>query len=160
MINGAANSCTSVPVKRCHRAMTCPRRVQTRWRAPMMTLATGCERRRTGGVTLVELTIVVFVLAILMAVAVPSFVRSYKTAQLNAAARAVVTLSQLARVQAAEHQADAQLHVELDRQMFSVTQKIVTTTEDDTTNPIEVTHKTISLPTESRLVAAERTDEP
>ena len=104
--------------------------------------------------------IVLFILATLMAVAVPSFLRSYKTAQLNAAARSVVTLSQLARLQAAVHQGEAQLHIDLDRQRLSVTQKIVTTTEEDTTNVTEVTHKTIELPAESRLVAAERTDQP
>ena len=126
-----------------------------------MISATGCDRPRwAGGFTLVELTIVLFILATLVAVALPSFLRSFKTAEINAAARDVVTLSQLARLQAAIHQTEAQLHVDLDRQVLSVTQQLALTGEDETTNTTAVTHKTVALSSASRLVAAERTGEP
>jgi Tfp pilus assembly protein FimT len=138
-----------------------------------MTLPTGNDRagetaaRSHGaawGFTLVELTIVVFILATMLAVAVPSFLRSYNSSQLNAAARAVVTMSQLARLQAAVHQRETTFHIDLDHDILQLTQTIRREAEDEDEDEgereLEVTHKIVELPHQVQLVAAERTGDP
>lgn len=117
------------------------------------TSATGSKR----GFTLIELSIAVFIIAMVMAVALPSFVRSYNTALLSEAARTFSTTCQLARIQAVTQQRPATLHVDLDRQMFWVTQ--IMKTEEDSAGS-EQTLKVYELPKRVTLASAERIDGP
>ncbi|MCS7049338.1 MAG: GspH/FimT family pseudopilin [Verrucomicrobiae bacterium] len=71
-----------------------------------------------GGFTLVELTIVMFVLATIMAVVVPYFVHYYHQARVDAAARELGTATQLARLHAITRQKTVWLEFDLDRQMY------------------------------------------
>lgn len=78
----------------------------------------GVGRTPTAGFTLVELTIVMFVLATIMAVAVPYFVHYYHEARVDAAARELGTATQLARLHAVTRQQTVWLEFDLDRQMY------------------------------------------
>ena len=106
--------------------------------------------------TLIELSIVVFILAMLMALSAPAFVRSYNSAVLGEAARAFTTTCQLARLQAVARQANAVLHVDVDRQTFWLTQT-VTATDEPTS---DLTLKTYRLSSRVVLVSVERVDGP
>ena len=70
--------------------------------------------------TLVELTIVVFIMAVMTAVAVPYFARYYNDSKLTSAARTFVTTCQLARLEAVTKQCEAHVQVDLDRQTYCV----------------------------------------
>lgn len=83
------------------------------------TSPTGSNRR---GFTLVELTIVLFIAAVMMAVAVPSFVRSYNASLVGATSRNFSTLCQLARIQAITHQRPAFLHLDIEGQKIWISQ--------------------------------------
>ena len=77
--------------------------------------------RRTG-FTLIELSIAIFIIAMLLALCAPAFVRSYNDMQLREAARTFATTCQYGRILAVEHQTNAVLHIDLDRQKFWLTQ--------------------------------------
>jgi prepilin-type N-terminal cleavage/methylation domain-containing protein len=117
------------------------------------TLATGSNRgTRPGGFTLIELSIVLFVVAILLAVAMPRFVRSYNSSLLAAMGRSFATACQYARVEAVLRQQKAILHVDLDKQTFWITQLIPT---GGATEPSEQVLQVIELPKQVTLVSAE-----
>jgi prepilin-type N-terminal cleavage/methylation domain-containing protein len=78
--------------------------------------------------SLIELSVVVFIIALLVAVSVPKFVRSYNDLQLNEAARAFVTTCSMARIQAVSHRVPAVLHVSVEHQQFWLSQSL--TNED------------------------------
>lgn len=121
----------------------------------MMTSATGSNRgRRRAAFTLVELTIVVFIMATILAIAVPSFLRSFNRSQVDAAARSLVTLSQLARLKAALHQRPVELHCDLEVQAVWLTQSL------DGEDGVEtsIVHKRIELPQQARLIAVQLTE--
>ncbi len=83
---------------------------------------TGNSRRRLGGFSLIELSIVVFIIAILVAVSVPSFIRSYNGAVLNATGRAVMTSCQFAKLNAVLHQRNVAFYIDIDKRMIWLTQ--------------------------------------
>jgi len=85
----------------------------------MTTLATGNKR---SGFTLIELSLVVMILAAVIALAAPSFVRSYRSALLGEAARNFATTCQLARLQAVSMQLNATLLMDLEQQAYWITQ--------------------------------------
>jgi prepilin-type N-terminal cleavage/methylation domain-containing protein len=111
---------------------------------------------RRSAFTLIELSIVVFILAVLMAVSVPAFVRSYNSSLLNEAVRNFVTCTQYARIQAVIHQQTAMLHIDLDRQMFWVSQ--VMRGEDGSSE--ETTVKVVELPRRVSIFSAQRGEDP
>ena len=76
--------------------------------------------------TLIELSIVIFIMAMLVALSAPALVRSFNSAALGEAARAFATTCQLARLQAVTRQVNAVLHVDADRQTFWLTQTLAT----------------------------------
>ena len=87
-------------------------------------LATGCKARRArGAFSLIEVSIVVFIMAIIVAASMPSLVRTYNNAVLNDVVRAFGTTCQYARIQAITHQRQVVMHVDIKRQMFWVTQE-------------------------------------
>jgi prepilin-type N-terminal cleavage/methylation domain-containing protein len=117
------------------------------------TLAIGSDARRAG-FTLIELSIAVFIMALLLAICAPSFVRSYNSSMLNETARSFSTTCLLARMQAISQQHKATLHVDLDRQVFWVTQPLKN--EDGGTS--EQTLKVFQLSQRVTLFSAERAD--
>jgi type II secretion system protein H len=117
------------------------------------TLATGSDARRAG-FTLIELSIAVFIMALLLALSAPAFVRSYNSALLSETARSFSTTCQLARVQAITQQQNATLHIDLERQVFWVTQPLKN--EDGETT--EQTLKVFQLSQRVSVVSAERAD--
>jgi type II secretion system protein H len=120
------------------------------------TSVTISDRRQRAGFTLIELSIVVFIMAVVMAICIPSFVRSYNSAILRETAQTFATTCQYARIQAVTAQKKAQVHIDLDRQMFWVTQP-GRSAESDTTE--EQTLKTHELSKRVWLFSAERLDD-
>jgi prepilin-type N-terminal cleavage/methylation domain-containing protein len=88
----------------------------------MTTSATGNERPARAAFTLIELSIAIFIIALMMAITVPAFVRSYNTAVLNETVRSFATSCQYARIEAVTRQHNVTLHIDIDRQMFWISQ--------------------------------------
>lgn len=110
--------------------------------------------RQRSGFTLIEVSIAVFILAMLMAVSIPTFVRSYNSAVLSETSRSFATLCQYARIQAVREQRPAFLHLDLDRQVIWLTQWGAGSGEEAT----PVTIKAHEINPRVTLVAAERAD--
>jgi prepilin-type N-terminal cleavage/methylation domain-containing protein len=104
--------------------------------------------------TLIELSIVVFIIAMVMAISAPAFLRSYNSALLGETARTFATICQLARLQAVTRQGNAVLHVDVDRQAFWLTQM----TKTDDTLVRDMTIKTHRLSPRVTLVSVELVD--
>lgn len=118
-----------------------------------MTLATGSNRgRRQQAFTLVELTVVVFIMATILAIAVPSFVRSFRHSQVNATVRSLVTLSQLARLKAALYQRPVDMHLDVEQQAVWVAQTLV---DQEGGGERSAIHRRIELPRQARLAAVQ-----
>ena len=96
-----------------------------------MTLATGNDGRPGGrGFTLIELSIAVFLIAVIIAVTVPSFIRSYNSEALNAMGRMVVTSCEFAKLNAILHQQKVGYFIDLDRQTIWLTQANTNETDE------------------------------
>lgn len=101
------------------------------------TLATGNRQtQRRDGFTLIELSLVVMILALVLALAAPNFVRSYRSALLGETARTFATNCQLARLHAVCQQRNTTLHIDLDRQAYWITQ--VATNAEMSLEPVTV----------------------
>lgn len=89
-----------------------------------MTLATGNEagrlRRSRGAFTLIELSVVVFIMMIVTALSLPAFARAYRSSLLNSAGRSLATMSQLARLEAVLNQQVVTLHIDVGENKFWV----------------------------------------
>jgi Tfp pilus assembly protein FimT len=109
----------------------------------LMISATGtCERRaRRRGFTLIELSIVAFILMIVLAVSAPYFARSYRATQLDAAVRSFITTCQFARHQAILNQRPAYLHLDIGGRMVWVSQE----RDGEFGEPVEHTLKTLEI---------------
>jgi prepilin-type N-terminal cleavage/methylation domain-containing protein len=120
------------------------------------TLATGSSRElRRGGFTLIELSIVVFIMAMLVAATIPFFVRTYHAQLLAGMGRSFAVTCQYARVEAVLRQQKTILHVDLDKQTFWVTQSFRVT---DAVESSEQVLKVVELPEQVTLVSAETAD--
>lgn len=106
----------------------------------------------TGAFTLIELSVVVFIIALMVAISVPGFVRSYNGMQLDEAARAFATTCQYARIQAVSRQRPATLHISVEQQSFWLSQLWV---EGDA-EPQEIVLKRVVLPARAALVRLDR----
>jgi prepilin-type N-terminal cleavage/methylation domain-containing protein len=84
-----------------------------------------CTTPTCHGFTLIELSIVVFIIALLAAVTAPAFIRSYNGAVLAEAGRRFITACDYARFQAVLRQREATLHVDVTGQRYWVSQVIV-----------------------------------
>jgi prepilin-type N-terminal cleavage/methylation domain-containing protein len=122
----------------------------------MTTSATGNERPARAAFTLIELSIAIFIIALMMAITVPAFVRSYNTAVLNETVRSFATSCQYARIEAVTRQHNVTLHIDIDRQMFWISQPAST----DEPGGEGQTLKTFEMSPRVALVSAERTDQP
>jgi prepilin-type N-terminal cleavage/methylation domain-containing protein len=125
-----------------------------------MTSATGNDRSvcraGTGAFTLIELSIVVFIMAVIMAVSVPYFARFYNESQSSQAARSLVTLCQQARYQAVLGQQSTTLQVDMDTQRLWITYQA----RDEKTDAEQPELTVISIPRQVRIASVERLDEP
>jgi prepilin-type N-terminal cleavage/methylation domain-containing protein len=130
---------------------------------PSHEVLSGALRKRPhAGFTLIELSIAVFIIAIIMAVSVPSFVRSYNTAVLSEAGRSVVTACELARLNAVLHQRKVVFHVDLDKQMIWLTQPPAAdaTGAADSVDSPDALLKTIEVSPRIGLASAQVADQP
>lgn len=118
--------------------------------------ATTSRRVRRAGFTLIELSIVVFIMAVVLAICIPSFVRSYNGAMLRETAQTFATTCQYARIQAVTEQKQAMLHIDLARQMFWVSQ-VGRSGESETDD--NQTLKTFEISKRVWLFSAERLDD-
>jgi len=124
----------------------------------MTTLAIGNRRRRCAGFSLIELSIVVFIIAIIMAVSVPSFIRSYNAASLNATGRTVITSCKFAKLNAVLHQKNVAFYIDLDRRMIWLTQFTGTNTDDAESSSVVL--KTIEIPPRVGVASVQVGDQP
>lgn len=113
--------------------------------------------RRPAGFTLVELTIVIFIMAVVMALAVPSFVRHYNASLVFSATRSFATFCQLARIQAVMRQQPAVLHIDVPGQRIWLTQAAGSNDADAVAQPGE-TSQNLEISPRIALVSAELAD--
>ncbi len=99
----------------------------------------------------------VFIIAMLMAVSVPNFVRLYRSSLLNSTARSFVTCCQYARLQAVLHQRKTELHINLEAkgQKFWITQA----TGKESGEEDWAALKWVDVPPQVKLVSVELADE-
>ena len=117
------------------------------------TLATGNDARPPErAFTIIELSIAVFIIAIIIAVTIPTFVRSYNSELLNATGRTVATSCEFAKLNAVLHQQKVALSIDMDRQTISLTQ--VTKAEGDA-EPEPQVLKTIDISPRIALASAQ-----
>lgn len=121
------------------------------------TLATGSDAARRRAFTLVELAVVVFILAVMMAVAIPSFSRSYRGALFRQIVQDSATTCQLARLQAVLHQQPVTLHVDLSRQHLWLSQPL--SGEAATNAPSDAVFKVIEVKAPVSILSAQRAGE-
>jgi len=120
-----------------------------------MTLATGNDGRPGGRrFTLIELSIAVFIIAVIIAVTVPSFIRSYNTEALNAMGRAVVTSCEFAKLNAILHQQKVGFFIDLDRQTIWLMQATTNDTAQAASSDAQVL-KSIAMTSRVGLFCAQ-----
>jgi prepilin-type N-terminal cleavage/methylation domain-containing protein len=125
----------------------------------MTTSATGNRPARRAGFTLIELSIVLFILAVIMAVSIPSFIRSYNAAILNATGRTVITSCQFAKLNAVLRQKNVAFYIDIDKRTISLTQFTGTNTTDNDDSS-SVTLKTIDIPSRVSVASVQLGDQP
>jgi prepilin-type N-terminal cleavage/methylation domain-containing protein len=120
-----------------------------------MILATGNDAR-TGerGFTLIELSIAVFIIAIIIAVTIPSFVRSYNAEVLNATGRTIATSCEFAKLNAVLHQQKVGYYIDMDHQTIWLMQAASTNDTDGSSSEGNVL-QTIPMPSHVGLVSAQ-----
>jgi prepilin-type N-terminal cleavage/methylation domain-containing protein len=120
-----------------------------------MILATGNDTNpRESGFTLIELSIAVFIIAIIIAVVAPNFVRSYNGAVLNATGRTIATSCEFAKLNAVLHQQKVGYWIDMDHQTISLMQNTTNGVEDGTSSEAQVL-KTILMPSRIWLWSAQ-----
>jgi prepilin-type N-terminal cleavage/methylation domain-containing protein len=123
------------------------------------TLATGSDARlRRAGFTIIEMSIAVFIIAIIIAVSVPSFVRSYNEAVLNATGRTVATSCEFAKLNAVLHQRNVAFYIDMDRQTIWLTQ-FATPVSADNPEPQAQILKTVGISPRISLLSAQLGDQ-
>ena len=103
---------------------------------------------KRAGFSLIEVSIAIFILAMVIAVSVPAFVRSYNDMLLRETARTFATTCQYGRIEAVQRQTNTVLHVSLDQQRFWLA------------GGGETVLKNCELTRRVSIVAAELTDDP
>jgi len=120
-----------------------------------MILATGNDARSgERGFTLIELSIAVFIIAIIIAVTIPSFVRSYNAEVLNATGRTIATSCEFAKLNAVLHQQKVGYYIDMDRQTIWLMQATTNDTADGSSSDAEVL-KSIPIPSHIGLASAQ-----
>ncbi|HUI08033.1 MAG TPA: GspH/FimT family pseudopilin [Verrucomicrobiae bacterium] len=111
------------------------------------------------GFTLIELSIAVFIIAIIMAVSIPSFIRSYNNSLLNSMGRTLATTCEFARFNAVLHQQRVVLYIDLDKPAIWLVQGGATN-DTDAAESSEAALKTIEIPPRIGLASAQVADQP
>ena len=126
----------------------------------MMTISvTGNRPARRAGFSLIELSIVLFILAIIMAVSIPSFIRSYNAATLNATGRTVITSCQFAKLNAVLRQQKVAFYIDMDNRKITLRQFAGTNATNDLESSI-LDLKTIEISPRIGLASAQIGDQP
>jgi prepilin-type N-terminal cleavage/methylation domain-containing protein len=124
------------------------------------TLATGSNGRlRRAGFTIIELSIAVFIIAIIIAVTLPSFSRSYNEAVLNATGRTVATSCEFAKLNAILHQRKVAFYIDMDRQTIWLMQFATPASGDDPEPQAQIL-KTVEISSRINLLSAQLGDQP
>jgi prepilin-type N-terminal cleavage/methylation domain-containing protein len=120
-----------------------------------MMLATGNDTSlRESGFTLIELSIAVFIIAIIIAVTAPSFVRSYNAEVLNATGRTIATSCEFAKLNAVLHQQKVGYHIDMDLQTIWLMQATTNDIADSSSGEAQVL-KTIPMSSRIGLSSAQ-----
>jgi len=125
----------------------------------MTTSAIGNRPARRAGFTLIELSIVLFILAVIMAVSVPSFIRSYNAAILNATGRTVITSCQFAKLNAVLRQQKVAFYIDMDNRKISLRQFAGTNAPDSDESSI-LDLKTIEISPRIGIASVQIGDQP
>ena len=125
----------------------------------MTTSATGNRRTRRAGFTLIELSIVLFILAVIMAVSLHSFIRSYNAAILNATGRTVITSCQFAKLNAVLRQQKVAFYIDMDNRKISLRQFTGTNAPDSDESSI-LDLKTIEISPRIGIASVQIGDQP
>lgn len=124
-------------------------------RGTKMISATGNDRPSgETGFTLIELSIAVFIIAIIIAVTIPSFVRSYNAEVLNATGRAIATSCEFAKLNAVLHQQKVGYFIDMDRQTIWLMQANTNDAADGSSSAADVL-KSIPMPSHIGLASAQ-----
>ena len=99
-------------------------------------------------------------MAIIMAVSMPSFIRSYNASIVDSMGRTVITSCQFARLNAVLHQQKVGFYVDLDKQMMWLAQVTTTTNEDDSADSSGQVLKTMEVSPRMGIVSAQVADQP
>lgn len=100
-----------------------------------------------------------FIIAIIVAVSVPNFIRSYNSSLLNAIGRTFVTACEFARLNAVLHQQRVVLSIDLDKQMIWLA-LAASTNDTDSIESQGQALKTIEIPPRIGLASAQIGDQP
>jgi prepilin-type N-terminal cleavage/methylation domain-containing protein len=125
----------------------------------MTTLVIGNRRGGRAGFSLIELSIVVFIIAIIMAVSVPSFIRSYNAATLNATGRSIITTCQFAKLNAVLRQQKVAFYIDMDNRKISLTQ-FAGTNAPDSSDSSTLNLKTLELSPRIGVASVQIGDQP
>jgi prepilin-type N-terminal cleavage/methylation domain-containing protein len=115
-------------------------------------------RPHRAGFTLIEMSIAVFIIAIIIAVAMPNFVRSYNAALLNATGRALATNCEFAKLNAVLHQQKVACYLDMDKQTVWLMQ-FTTAPDADNVQPQSQILKTIEISPRIALLSAQSGDQ-
>lgn len=118
------------------------------------------SRARPGraGFTLIELSIAIFIIAIIIAVSVPSFVRSYNASLLDATGRTLATSCEFAKLNAVLHQRNVAFYIDMDKQTIWLMQ-FANTSGDKNDEPQSQILKTIEISPRIGLLSAQLGDQ-
>lgn len=123
------------------------------------TSAIGSDARpQRAGFTLIELSIAVFIIAIIIAVSAPNFVRSYNGALLNATGRTLVTNCEFAKLNAVLHQRKVACYIDMDKQTIWLMQ-FTTPPGADNVEPQSQILKTVEISPRIAMLSAQVGDQ-
>jgi len=125
----------------------------------MTTSATGNRPAGRAGFSLIELSIALFILAILLAVSLPSFIRSYNGAVLNATGRTVITTCQFAKLNAVLRQQKVAFYIDMDSRKISLRQFAGTNDADSSESSI-LDLKTVEISPRIGVASVQIGDQP
>jgi prepilin-type N-terminal cleavage/methylation domain-containing protein len=124
------------------------------------TLAIGNDgRSRRAGFTLIEISIAVFIIAIVLALAMPNFIRSYHEQLLNETGRTLVTDCEFAKLNAVLHQQKVACYIDMDKQTVWLMQFTSPPDADSALQPPSEILKTIEISPHISLVSAQAGDQ-